>query len=117
MFPGAPSRSDAQFPTPQVENVYKEWKPVDFGHPLRDATLYYAPPSLERVHLVSQHDVLILGCQVLKLRASNERLYASATKSIKLGLYASATKSIKLGLYASATKSIKLLIWNSNQSP
>jgi hypothetical protein len=35
-----------------VENVYKEWKPVDFGHPLRDATMYYAPPSLERVHLV-----------------------------------------------------------------
>ncbi len=43
---------DVKFPTPQVENVYKEWKPVDFGHPLRDETLYYAPPSLERVHLV-----------------------------------------------------------------
>ena len=25
------------------------WKPVDYGNPLRDATMFYAPPSLERV--------------------------------------------------------------------
>jgi hypothetical protein len=37
------------FPVPKVENVYLAWKPVDHGHPLRDETLYYAPPSLERV--------------------------------------------------------------------
>ncbi len=50
---GGEAKYPVQFPTPQVENVYKEWKPVDFGHPLKDATLYYAPPSLERVSLVS----------------------------------------------------------------
>ena len=38
-----------QFPVPKVENVYKAWKPVDHGHPLRDATIFYSPPTLERV--------------------------------------------------------------------
>ena len=28
-----------------------EWTPVSHGDPLRDATLYYAPPSLERVRI------------------------------------------------------------------
>ena len=37
------------FPTPVVENVKKSWKPVSYGHPLQDATMFYAPPSLERV--------------------------------------------------------------------
>ena len=37
------------FPVPKLENVYQAWKPVDHGHPLRDETLYYAPPSMERV--------------------------------------------------------------------
>jgi hypothetical protein len=27
------------------------WKPIDFGHPLVDPTLHYAPPALERVHI------------------------------------------------------------------
>lgn len=40
---------DSNFPTPVVENVYKAWKPVSYGHPLKDATMFYAPPSLERV--------------------------------------------------------------------
>ena len=40
---------DTNFPTPVVENVYKAWKPVSYGHPLKDATMFYAPPSLERV--------------------------------------------------------------------
>ena len=40
---------DANFPTPVVENVYKSWDPVSYGDPLRDATMFYAPPSLERV--------------------------------------------------------------------
>ena len=47
-------RYDQTFPVPKVENVYKAWKPVDHGHPLRDATLYYAPPTLERVRLGSE---------------------------------------------------------------
>ncbi len=34
-----------------MENVYASWKPVDHGHPLRDATLFYSPPSLERVRM------------------------------------------------------------------
>ena len=37
------------FPVPVLENVYEGWDPVDHGHPLKDETLYYAPPSLERV--------------------------------------------------------------------
>ena len=37
------------FPVPKLENVYKAWKPVDHGHPLKDETLFYAPPSMERV--------------------------------------------------------------------
>ena len=37
------------FPVPKLENVYKAWKPVDHGHPLNDETLFYAPPSMERV--------------------------------------------------------------------
>ena len=37
------------FPVPKLENVYKAWKPVDYGHPLKDETLYYRPPSVERV--------------------------------------------------------------------
>ena len=40
---------DTQFPTPVVENVQLTWKPVSYGHPLKDATMFYAPPSLERV--------------------------------------------------------------------
>ena len=41
----------AQFPVPKVENVYESWKPVDHGHPLRDATVFYSPPTLERVRI------------------------------------------------------------------
>ena len=37
------------FPVPVLENVYEGWDPVDHGHPLKDETLFYAPPSLERV--------------------------------------------------------------------
>ena len=37
------------FPVPVLENVYEGWDPVNHGHPLKDETLYYAPPSLERV--------------------------------------------------------------------
>ncbi|XP_040569009.1 uncharacterized protein [Lepeophtheirus salmonis] len=39
----------ANFPEAKIENVYKEWKPVNSGHPMRDPTVLYAPPSLERV--------------------------------------------------------------------
>ena len=42
------------FPVPKLENVYKAWKPVDHGHPLKDETLFYAPPSMERVRF--QHE-------------------------------------------------------------
>ena len=44
-------RPEPNFPVPVVENVYSSWKPVNHGHPLRDATVYYAPPTLERVAL------------------------------------------------------------------
>ena len=43
--------SDYMFPTPQLENVYSAWKPLDHGHPLVDVTIHYAPPELERVHI------------------------------------------------------------------
>ena len=46
-----PYQDEPSFPVPVVENVYSSWKPVDHGHPLRDATLYYSPPTLERVRL------------------------------------------------------------------
>ena len=39
------------FPEPKIENVYQAWKPIDYGHPLVDATIHYAPPELERVQL------------------------------------------------------------------
>ena len=39
------------FPEPKLENVYKAWKPIDYGHPLVDVTIHYAPPELERVHI------------------------------------------------------------------
>ena len=65
----AESKKAGKFPTPTVENVYKEWKPVDFGNPLRDATMYYAPPSLERVHLV-RHHLSIFFMSALLRRAS-----------------------------------------------
>jgi len=39
------------FPVPKIQNVYKAWKPIDYGHPLVDATIHYAPPELERVHI------------------------------------------------------------------
>jgi len=48
---------DTNFPTPAVENVYKTWKPVSYGHPLKDATMFYAPPSLERVVIGGSLDV------------------------------------------------------------
>lgn len=41
------------FPEPKIENVYQAWKPIDYGHPLVDATIHYAPPELERVQLGS----------------------------------------------------------------
>ena len=37
------------FPVPKLENVMESWDPVDYGHPLKDETLYYRPPSVERV--------------------------------------------------------------------
>ena len=42
---------EPDFPVPVMENVYASWKPVDHGHPLRDATVFYSPPSLERVRI------------------------------------------------------------------
>ena len=36
-----------------MQNVYDLWKPLDFGNPLRDATVTYAVPALERVSLSS----------------------------------------------------------------
>ena len=39
------------FPEPKIENVYEAWKPIDYGHPLVDVTIHYAPPELERVHI------------------------------------------------------------------
>ena len=39
------------FPEPKIENVYEAWKPIDYGHPLLDPTIHYAPPELERVHI------------------------------------------------------------------
>ena len=51
------SPSSPQFPVPRVVNVKDEWTPVSHGDPLRDdATLYYAPPSLERVRITSRHE-------------------------------------------------------------
>ena len=44
------------FPVPKLENVYKAWKPVDHGHPLKDETLFYAPPSMERVRFKPEVD-------------------------------------------------------------
>ncbi len=43
--------ANSQFPVPLIENVYESWKPVDHGHPMRDATVYYSPPSLQRVRM------------------------------------------------------------------
>ena len=55
-----PSSSSPQFPVPRVVNVKDEWTPVSHGDPLRDdATLYYAPPSLERVRITSRHEHLL----------------------------------------------------------
>ena len=58
-FPALPSkmywRWDISENTVVVVGLYlnilymQAWKPVDYGHPLRDATMFYAPPSLERV--------------------------------------------------------------------
>ena len=31
------------FPKPKIENVYEAWKPIDYGHPLVDPTIHYAP--------------------------------------------------------------------------
>ncbi len=47
----ASDRPSPRFPVPEVVNVKEEWTPVSHGNPLKDATLYYAPPSLERVRL------------------------------------------------------------------
>ena len=46
-----PNDSNYMFPVPKIENVYQAWKPIDYGHPLVDPTLHYAPPKLERVHI------------------------------------------------------------------
>ena len=54
---GARSYSNAQFPVPAMVNVKDEWTPVSHGNPMSDdATLYYAPPSLERVRITSRYD-------------------------------------------------------------
>ena len=45
----SPTGPDYTFPEPRLENVYRAWKPIDYGHPLVDATIHYAPPELERV--------------------------------------------------------------------
>ena len=53
---GAQSYS-AQFPVPAMVNVKDEWTPVSHGNPMSDdATLYYAPPSLERVRITSRYN-------------------------------------------------------------
>lgn len=46
-----PMDPNYRFPVPKIENVYQAWKPIDYGHPLVDATIHYAPPELERVHI------------------------------------------------------------------
>jgi len=46
-----PMDPNYMFPVPEIKNVYQAWKPIDYGHPLVDATIHYAPPELERVHI------------------------------------------------------------------
>ena len=64
------------FPTPQLENVYSAWKPLDHGHPLVDVTIHYAPPELERVHIgagpVPNRPPTSAGNKWVETRAGNE---------------------------------------------
>ena len=59
------------FPEPKLENVYKAWKPIDYGHPLVDVTIHYAPPELERVHIgekyINQFKVSVFSFETLFL--------------------------------------------------
>ena len=62
---------DTNFPTPVVENVVGNWKPVSYGHPLKDATMFYAPPSLERVVISGGSDVITGNNNIDRLDRGN----------------------------------------------
>ncbi len=51
------------FPVPQLENVLTAWKPVDHGNPLHDETVFYAPPSMERVRFQNEQNNHAFGPQ------------------------------------------------------
>ena len=66
-------RYDTSFPVPKLENVYDAWKPVDHGHPLKDETLFYAPPSMERVRF--QHEHRNLGALGPQSRSIDDEIF------------------------------------------
>ena len=65
----SPTGPDYTFPEPKLENVYQAWKPIDYGHPLVDATIHYAPPELERVRKP------IIFLNIFRLCSSSESFY------------------------------------------
>ena len=90
-----PSRVDGKyvFPEPKIENVYEAWKPIDYGHPLVDVTIHYAPPELERVRLDgsgpvpsrptgnSKHHLVFEAAREVAERHTDERLQAEVYNS------------------------------------
>ena len=90
-----PSQVDRNyvFPEPKIENVYEAWKPIDYGHPLVDVTIHYAPPELERVRLDGEgpvpsrptgnnkHQIVFEAAREVAERHTDERLQAEVYNS------------------------------------
>ena len=80
------------FPEPKIENVYQAWKPIDYGHPLMDVTIHYAPPELERVHIGNgpvparpshnnKHNIVFEAAREVADRHTDEKLQAEVYNS------------------------------------
>ena len=79
------------FPEPKIENVYQAWKPIDYGHPLMDVTIHYAPPELERVHIGNgpvtarpsgnKHNIVFEAAREVADRHTDETLQAEVYNS------------------------------------
>ena len=91
-FLGPTELGNYMFPEPKIENVYQAWKPIDYGHPLMDVTIHYAPPELERVHIGNgpvparpshnnKHNIVFEAAREVADRHTDEKLQAEVYNS------------------------------------
>lgn len=72
--------------TPSAAIERGDWKPIDYGHPMRDPTLVYGIQSIHLpVHVSKSHIQKFLGTQFQEYR-DPYKILASASHEYKFGL-------------------------------